>query len=66
MIHFPRDLNTLIRVSSHPRSPMRTVLKTEHDYTSESEYERKRPRDEDAQYLLPPSRCLALRVSPDR
>lgn len=57
MIHFPRDLNTLIRVSGHPHSPMRTVLKTEHDYTSESEFERKQPRDEDGQYLLPPSRA---------
>jgi len=57
MIHFPRDLNTLIRVSGHPHSPMRTVLKTEHDYTSESEYERKRHRHEDVQYLLPPSRA---------
>ena len=34
-IHFPRDLNTLIRVSGHPHAPMRTVLRTEQDYSSE-------------------------------
>ena len=62
MIHFPRDLNTLIRVSGHPHSPMRTVLKTEHDYTSDIDYERKRPREEDGQYLLPPPRLLAHRT----
>lgn len=53
LIHFPRDLNTLIRVSGHPHSPMRTVLKTEHDYASQSDYERQRPRVRDSQCLLP-------------